>query len=164
MNPVVALLICSVVVVTSSCYHYVPATLETVPEGSRLRALLTPEAQQRLQERYRVDADPLEGTVLSRDGDRLSFFVPSPPTGTAFGAQEVLYQQVDVARGDILRVDVRRLDAFRTATLIGVGAAAATLVILESRSGFLFGDGGDGGNVPPESVRGPLITIPVVRW
>ena len=141
------------------CYTYVPATLETVPVGARVRALITPAAEQRLQP-FGVSGTLLVGDVQSRDGDQVSLLVPSVPMGSAYGSR-ALYQQVVVASSDILRVDLRRLDRFRTGVAVGVAAAAVGAVAFSALGGWSGGSNGDGGGGPAESVRGWALRIPV---
>lgn len=164
MRVVACLLGGLVVLASEGCYRYVPTTVETVSEGARVRAVLTPEAQQRLREIHQFDADGFEGTVVSRTGDRLSLLVSSGPMNAAFGARQVFYQQVDVGRGEIVRADIRQVDPFKTASLLAAGAAAVTAVIIASTSGGDPGTPPPTGNGPPESVRGWLILVPLLRW
>lgn len=155
--------VCCAVLALAGCYTYVPATLEDAPVGSRVRALLTPDSQERLRLRHGFEGSSLEGRLEAREGDRLQLFVPSVRRSAELGSQ-VLYQQVDIMRGDVLRVDVRQVDSFRTAALVVVGAAVTGVVVHATVSGIAGGGSSDGGNGQIESIRGWLILLPLLRW
>ncbi|MBI3082549.1 MAG: hypothetical protein HYY94_06555, partial [Gemmatimonadetes bacterium] len=82
-----------------ACYAYAPATLETVPAGAHVRALITPEAERQLLVTYRVQQGRiLSGDLAGRDGDQVNLLVASVLMGTGMGDRP-LYQQVVVAAG-----------------------------------------------------------------
>ncbi len=141
------------------CYAYVPATLETVPQGAHVRALVTPEAERRLLATFGVQqGSSLVGTLEGRDGDQIGLLIPSVPIGTGPGTRP-LYQQVTLASADILRVDVRRVDKVRT----GVAVALAVTAIAGYQA--LKGEGTVVTPPPPpppaESVRRWAVRIPI---
>lgn len=148
--------------VLAGCYRYVPATLETVPEGARVRALLSASGEQRAKQ-LGVARRVVQGTVLSRDGGVVSLFVPTVPISVEFGAGP-LYQQLELAPEDILRVDVRELDKTKTFSLLAGGAAALTLVTVRSFSGGGPGPRPNPGNELPESLRGWLVPLFTINW
>lgn len=148
---------------TAGCHRYAPATVETVPEGARVRVLLSSEAEGRVRERYGIRRATPEGTLVARNGDTLSLLFASVPASTTFGT-ETLYQQVDLARADLLRVDVQQVDSFRTAVLVTAGVGAVTAIAVQVFRGGEPGSGNGDGTPPPESVRGWLILVPLLRW
>jgi len=152
-------LVAILIALQPACYTYAPATLETVPTGARVRVLITSAAEQRLHP-LGVSGTMMTGELLGRNGDSLSLLVPSVPMGSRYESRP-LYQQVVVSSGDILRVDLRRLDRFRTGVAVGVAAAVAAAITVQALGGWSGAtSGGDGGG-PPESVRGWGISIPV---
>lgn len=144
------------------CYRFQPATIEAVPRGSTVRAVLAPVASERLRERHGIEGRTLSGTVMATNGETVSLWVASGPPPREFGARP-LYQQVDVARADVLRVDMRELDRGKT-TLAALGGAAAVVIVAR---GTIFGGGpGNGtgtGGVPPESRRRWVLPV-LVRF
>ncbi|GBD33562.1 hypothetical protein HRbin33_02556 [bacterium HR33] len=148
--------------VSGGCYRYVPATVETVPEGARVRALLSVSGEERARQ-LGVEGRVVQGTVLARDGGVVSLFVPTVPISVEFGAGP-LYQQLDLAAEDVLRVDVRELDKTKTFSLLAGGAAAVTLVAVRSFTGGGPGSRPNPGNEPPESLRGWILPLATVRW
>lgn len=142
------------------CYTYAPATLETVPIGTHVRALITVEAERQLLATFGVQ----QGRILSaglegREGDRIALLVPSVPIGFGPGSRP-LYQQITLAPADILRVDARRLDVVRTGVLVAGGAVAMVALVWETLGGGIF-SGTNPGDGPPESVRGWALKIPI---
>jgi hypothetical protein len=146
-----------------ACYRFDPATFETVPEGSTVRALLSPSANDQVRARHNVQGPTLGGTVMPSNGQTLSLWVASAPTTSEFGVKP-LYQQVDVARSDVLRVDVRRLDIGRTAMVAAAGAAVAVVVGRAAVRGGTGGSGPGGGPGPSESRRGWLLSLIRARF
>ncbi len=134
---------------TLSCYTYAPATIETVPLGASVQGLLSTEAQLALRDSLGIGLGPIRGTLLERNGDRVLMAVRSVGTGPAPGAQ-TLYQRIEVAQRDVLRVDVRRIDKARTVLLATGALLVATAIVVEGFGGGFFG-GDDGGGGPPEA-------------
>ncbi len=151
-----------IVVVASQlgCYMYAPATLETIPTGAHVRALITPEAERQLLATFGVQQGRvLSGDLEGREGDQIALLVPSVPMGSGPGSRP-LYQQVTLPAADVMRVDVRRVDALRTGVLVAGAAAVMAGVVWETLGGGLFG-GAPPGDGPPESLRGWVFRIPV---
>jgi len=142
------------------CYTYAPATLETVPDGAHVRALITPEAERQLLATFGVQQGrTLSGDLEGRVGDQINLLVPSVPIGSGPGSRP-LYQQVTVSAADVLRVDIRRVDLFRTGVMVAGAAAAAAAVVWEAFGGGFF-TGTPSGDGPAESQRGWGISIPI---
>lgn len=154
---------CLLLPLVAGCYVYVPASLEAVPEGARVRVWVRPAAEEQLRATFGLpNSQRLEGELVSRSGDQVTLFVPSVPLGTAYGNRP-LYQRVPVAAADILRVDLRRLDRFRTGAAVAIAALAALVVAREAFSGAAENLTPPGGEPPPESVRGWTIPLAVPR-
>jgi hypothetical protein len=150
--------------VLAGCYTYAPATLETVPAGAKVRALLSTEAQVDLRDRVGIDARELEGSLVERDESKILLAVRVPPPATGFSTGEAVFQRIDIARQDVLRVDVRKVDGPRTALFIGGIAAAATAGVAAALQGSNPGDPGGNGPGPEESRHRWFLRVPVVRF
>jgi hypothetical protein len=130
------------------CYTYVPATLEAVPVGTEVRALLSTEKELALRDSLGIEPHPLHGTLVDRQDGRLLLSVRTAIGSRELGSQ-LLYQRVGVTPQDVLRVDVRRLQRTKTAAfalaLASAGAllAVATVAILRPGS-----PGGVGAGLP----------------
>lgn len=145
------------------CYRYQPATLDAVPQGATVRAVLSPAASEQLRVRHGINSGHhLDGTILVDHGAAVSLWVASGPVSRQFGGG-VLYQQVDVLKSDILRVDLRELDRGKT-TFVAISGAAVVAVVARAviAGGTGESNGGTGGP-PPESRRSRL-PILIVRF
>lgn len=146
---------------TSGCYSYRPTTLETVPVGTEIRGLLSTEARITLEDSLRLQLSTLHGTLVERNGDSLLVTVRSVAAGSTTEGRP-LYQRIALAQGDVLRVDVKRLDKPRTIALV---AAVATFAIAAVIEGF-WSDPGEPpccGPPPPEAPPVWAIRIPLPR-
>lgn len=145
------------------CYTYTPATLDAVPTGEKVRALLSSEAEAELRSRVGMASGLVEGELLEKNEDSVLLSVRAAERSRTPGTQS-LYQRIDVARPDVLRVDVRQLDVPRTVVVAGglTGAAVVALVLA-------IGEGKAGRPEPPnggpvDSRQRFLLGLPVVRW
>lgn len=142
-----------IAVLAFGCYEYVPTTMEAVPEGARIRAVLTADGRRLLNQRFqfRNEDETIEGELVDRTGGQVRLFVSSVPLGEAYGGRP-LYQQVELPEQDIVRVELRRLDLSRTGLLVGGVAALATAVTVRVLTGGEPGRPPRGGVEPPERV------------
>jgi hypothetical protein len=131
------------------CYTYVPATIEAVPVGTEVRALLSTEAELALRDSLGVELRPLRGTLVDRQGGRLLLSVRTGVGSRDLGSQ-ALYQRIGVTPQDVLRVDVRRLQRTKTVAFAFAVAGVAALVTLGALGKLNPGGSGGGGGGPPE--------------
>jgi hypothetical protein len=127
----------------------VPATLEAVPLGTDVRALVSTEREMALRDSLGVSLHPLHGTLVEREEGRVLLAVRTGVGSAAFGSQP-LYQHIGLTPQDVLRVDVRRLQRGKTTTLALAVASVATLVTLRLLGKLNPGSPGGGGGGPPE--------------
>jgi hypothetical protein len=153
MSPARAALIAAGAVFSLGCYTYAPATLDAVPMGAEVQALLSTEAEAGLHDSLGITLRPLHGTLVEREQGRVLFAVRTAVGSPTFGSQP-LYQRIGVAPRDVLRVDVRRLHRGKTAALVTSVALAATLATLAALGKLNPGGSGGGGGGPPEQLRG----------
>ena len=145
------------------CYKYVPTDLDAVPTGDRVRALLSVEAQQDLMQRIGTHYTILEGKLLDKNDDDLIVSLATGKVSGYYGSQSY-YQRIDVARQGVVRLDVRKVDAFQTLGLMGLLAGGTAFIVYK---GFVEGEpGGPEGGIPPgnDSVRRALLRVTVFRW
>ena len=71
----------------------------------------------------------IQGTFLQHDGERVVLLVPAFRTGVSL-AHDPLDRQISVARQDVFRIALRRLDAKRTAGLAALIAGATLVAVL----------------------------------
>lgn len=142
----------AVAALSVGCYTYAPVTLDAVPVGAEVRALLSTEAELALRDSLGMNLHPVQGTLVDREQGRLLLSVRAGVGARELGSQ-VLYQRVGVAPQDVLRVDVRRLQPTKTVALAVAIAGVATLVTLGAFGKLNPGGSGGGGGGPPEQLR-----------
>ena len=91
-------LVLGVSVATSlGCYKYVPTTMEAVPAGDHVRAVLSTEAQEDVRLRVGMHFTLLEGKLLEKDENQVLLSVPTVRAAGEYGSQS-LYQRIDLPR------------------------------------------------------------------
>jgi len=132
---------------TLGCYAYVPATLDVVPVGAEVRALLSTDAELALRDSLGVELRPLHGTLVDRQNDRLLLSVRTGVGSRALGWQP-LYQRIGVTPRDVVRVDIRRLQRSKTVAVALAIAGAAAFLAVEGIKVLRPGSPGGGGGAP----------------
>jgi hypothetical protein len=154
------------------CYTYSPAPLDTIPAGTRVRTRLTPVEMARIREILNREAGSVEGEWLGEEAGDLVLRVPVTVAsyggaGGAGGPGGAIHQPIRIPRGEVVEVEVRRLDRVRTAALVAAGAVVAGVVVARQ----FEGTGGEpgippGGSGPAEHaapIRIPLLSLPSPR-
>lgn len=152
---------CSAIAVSLGCYKYVPASLETTPVGSHVRALLSTEGQESLRQRLNLDTREVTGQLLELRGDSVLLTVRSERADDDLGVG-ALYQRVDFPRSHLIRIDQRQVDVASTVGLIALAAGGVAVIVIQATSG-----GGPGQILPPDNgpddrkARGWIFRIPL---
>jgi hypothetical protein len=124
-------------VLVAGCYTYSTIDLASATPGMDVRARVSAATAAQLGPSLGMtDARLLSGPVVHKEAEALTIKVPSAPVGT-IGAQEGLFQQILISRGDLLELESRQLDRTRTGVMIGaafVGAAAIAITALHGHS------------------------------
>lgn len=150
--------------VSTGCFRYVPAELETAPPGEGVRVLMTSQGAAEFSSVTGSDAPaPLvNGTVVGVEGDDLLLSVSVGQRREGF-IQSSLRQTVRVPIGEVLTFERRELDAVRTGVAVGGAAAVVAGVVV-----FIikpFGQGDLGEEPPPDDLQFNLglFSIPIGR-
>ncbi len=151
---------CTAIMLSTGCFGYVPATLDTAPVGAHIRAMLSTEGQIILRDRVGIDGQLLQGELLENGRDTVLLAVRSSTITDEFGGQRPLFQRIDIPTSHILRVDLRRTDPVRTGALVGAGAGAATLIILQAFGERNPGQLEPGGGGPEERLSSWISRLP----
>ncbi len=139
------------------CYSYVPTTVDAVPEGAQVRALVTVERQAALRDQVGLNDDAVEGQVVERRSDRLLLSVRTASTAEEFGSRS-LYQRVEIPQADVLRVDARQVSPLKTAGIVAVASGGIVVLLLEVLGGESVSGSGNGGGGGQDRLTGwPLI-------
>jgi hypothetical protein len=133
----------------AGCYRYVPTSIEAVPVGARVRALISTETQLVLRDSLGLDLRGLNGTLVGRDDHRVLLQVRTALGSSAFGAKP-LYQRIAVSPQNVLRVDVRRVHGLKTGALVAALVAATTVLTIQAIKRGNPGTPGPPGGGPPE--------------
>lgn len=143
-----ALCLCAVAL-SLGCYAFVPATLDAVPAGASVRALLSTEAQLALRDSVGLRQQTVQATLVDRGEDRVLLAVRAEDDAWRVGSR-ALYQRVTLAPRDVLQVEMKRLDRGRTAGLLGALAVVATVGVIQAFRKGNPGTPGPPGGGPPD--------------
>lgn len=134
----------------TACYSFVPADRADPPQGRDVRVHVAGAAAERLGPIVRQSGSrSIDGRLLRWSRDTLVLEVSEQTDGSTLPGRR-LVQGIRVPNDDVLAVEVRSLDRFRTvglATLIAGAVAAAVVQALSGESG------GTPNPRPPEPVE-----------
>lgn len=146
--------------VLTGCFSYRTLPPGSVPAGSEVRVRVTAAGADRIRaterEPYSLEAS-LEGTLLGRSGDGLRLRL-SESRGSP--ASPPVQHDVSLLPGEVLALEVRRLDAVRTGILAAVAGTAAA-VWLASRFDSAGGSGAGPGTGGPDNASFPALRLSV---
>lgn len=117
---------------TAGCYSYAPAPLSTVRPGMDIRARLSDEAVARLRSTLSADDAFIYGTVTSSAADGLVLMVPVHLQQQDLAVSTV-NRRISLPRSEIVSVDRRVFDRFRTGVLMGIGVVALGVAVVVNR-------------------------------
>src|SRR5262249_6692603 len=133
----------------AGCYTYSTIDAAGAAPGMEVRARVSAATAAQLGPTLGIsNGRLLSGPVVRAESVGVTIRVPTVPMGT-IGAQEGLYQELLINRGDLLELESRQLDRTRTGMMIGaaaVGAAVITVTLLHGRS-----SGGNAVTEPPSN-------------
>lgn len=142
------------------CYHYSPMPLEELTPAQEVRARVSLQQAERLEE-ILVGRDPrvVEGRVaeILAEGMYLDVAVASELQGARV---ESYRQRVDIPFNTILELERKELSQGRT-----IGLVAVTVAVLGSFVAFkVIDSGGEGSQGDPPGPPENRIPIPMLRW
>jgi hypothetical protein len=141
------------------CYAYAPIEPVRVQPGTSVRARVSGARAERIAPLLGTsDARLLSGRLLENRADTMIVEVPTIMQTSVAGSVERLHQRVSIPRADLLELETRRLDRFRTAALAGSVAIIVGAFVINAINGEPGGGGVPGGGGPPES-RAPLARL-----
>src|SRR5689334_11014577 len=122
------------------CFRYAPIETQSAPEGSSVRARITPTAAQRIAPLLGTgESRVLTGALVTRNNGGLILEVPTAASTGMGSSLQTLYQRVSLAPGEVTELDIRTLDRTKTAIVVGGLAAAvgaAAIASLHSSPGI----------------------------
>jgi hypothetical protein len=145
-----------VVPLVVGCYTYAPIEPARIQPGTSVRARVSGAAAERLAPLLgTTNARLVSGRLVDTRADTMIVEVPTVVQMTVGSSMETLHQRVPIPRGDVVELETRRLDRFRTAAFAGgVAFIVGTIAIkaLKNDPGTDRPPGGGGGT----DVRVPL--------
>ena len=126
----------SLLLFTTGCFSYIPVTsVSDVGPGISVRARVSPTASARIAPLLgATDARLLDGTLISQSADTLIVEVPIVmQDAREFG--HTPNQRVSIPRGDLIELEVRRLDRLRTGAIAGGAAIVIGGILVNSLRG-----------------------------
>ena len=143
---------------TTGCFSYLPVTSASdVHPGLSVRARVSPTASARIAPLLgATEARRLDGTLISQSADTLIVEVPIVmQDAREFG--HTPNQRVSIPRGDLLELEVRRIDRLRTGALAGGAAIVIGSILVNALQG-------DPGKEPLPGGGGTDAIVFSLRW
>jgi hypothetical protein len=146
----------SVLPLLVGCYAYAPIEPAGIQPGTGVRARVTGAAADRLAPLLgTTNARLVSGKLVDTRADTMIVEVATVVPPTVGGAMERLHQRVSIPRTDLVELETRRLDRFRTAAVAGGVALVVGVVVLKSL------DGDPGSDRPPGGGGGVDARLPL---
>lgn len=119
----------------AGCYTYIPVESTDAEPGLSVRARVSATTGARIAPLLgATDARRLDGTIVTRSGDSLIVEVPTVMTDARdFGRNP--NQRISLARSELLDLEVRKLDRFRTTALAGGAAILVSSFLIKTLRG-----------------------------
>jgi hypothetical protein len=123
----------SVLPLLAGCYAYAPIEPGRVQPGTNVRARVSGAAADRLGPLLGTsDARLLSGRLLENRADTMIVEVPTITQASAGTSMESLHQRLSIPRAELLELETRRLDRWRTAALAGSVALVVGTVAIKA--------------------------------
>jgi len=132
MRPIVT--ICGTMLL-SGCFSYIPIEPGDVEPGLTVRARVSPSASARIAPLLGAsEARRLDGRLISQAADTLIVEVPTVMLeNREFGRTP--NQRVSIPRGDLVELEVRKLDRWRTIGIVGGAAVVLGVTLTKALKG-----------------------------
>jgi hypothetical protein len=138
------------------CYTYAPIEPPAVRPGTGVRVRVSAAGADRLEPLLGTSsARLLSGVLIENRTDTIIVQVPSVVPAEVGTALQTLYQRVSIPRTDLLELETRRLDRFRTTALAGAAALVITAGVIKAVRSDAGKEASPGGGGPGE-LRAPL--------
>jgi hypothetical protein len=135
--------------IVTACYAYAPIEPANVQPGAGVRVRVSGAASDRLAPLLGVSNPRLvSGRLVDTRADTMIVEVPTVVQASMGSSVETLHQRISIPRSELLELETRRLDRFRTAAVAGgVAIVIGAIVIgaLGDDPGY-NGPPGPGGN------------------
>jgi hypothetical protein len=121
--------------VFSGCYTYIPARPGEIESGLDVRARVSPSAGARIAPLLgATDARLLGGKLITNGADTIIVEVPTIMLDNReFG--QTPNQRISIPRGDLIELEVRKLDRWRTTGVVGGAAIVLGITLTKALKG-----------------------------
>lgn len=141
--------------VVAGCYSYAPVKVADLTPGMGVRARVSAQASDRIAPLLgATSARDLRGTLVSVGPDTLIVEVPAPGVPDPDAIGRVLNQRISLLRGEVLELETRSFDTWRTTAIVGATTVAAVVVLLKIMRG-------EPGSAPPPGGGGTESIVPL---
>jgi hypothetical protein len=116
-----------------ACYTYAPIEPSAARAGDGVRARITAPAATRLAPLLGTgETRVLTGKLIENGPNELIIEVPAVVEVGVGSSMQSLYQRVSVTRADVVELEARKLDRFRTGALVAAGVAVLGGVVIKA--------------------------------
>jgi hypothetical protein len=140
-------------VAAGACYSYTAVRPDALEPGEEIRARVTAEQAERLEELLQRRPRVLEGRFVEQDGRGLLLDVPTT-SRTGRGGMEVLHQRIILVPDAVVELERKQLDRLRTGGVLLGAAAVAGYALFAKLSG-------EPGSERPPDPGTPELRVPV---
>ena len=125
-----------VIPLAGGCYTYAPIEPSAARVGEGVRARITAPAATRLAPLLGTgETRVLTGKLIENGANELIIEVPAVVEVGVGSSVQSLYQRVSIARGEVIELEARKLDRFRTGAFVAAGVAVVGGVVVKATSG-----------------------------
>jgi hypothetical protein len=119
-----------------ACYTYAPIEPSQARVGEGVRARITAPAAARLAPLLGTgETRVLTGKLIENGANELIIEVPAVVEVGVGSSMQSLYQRVSIARAEVVELEARKLDKFKTGALVAAGAAVVGGIAVKAASG-----------------------------
>ena len=144
----------SILPLLAACYTYARTEPAAIPRGTSVRARLSSTAAERLAALLGTpEARVITGTLIDNGPDTMIVEVPTVMRAEVGSSVRTLHQRVSISRAELLEIETRQLDRFRTGAVAASAAVIVGAVVIEAIRGDPGSErppgGGGGGDFRP---------------
>jgi hypothetical protein len=129
-------LLCCMLPLLAGCYTYARMEPAAIRAGTSVRARVSSAAAERLAPLLgTADTRLITGTLIDNGPDTLIVEVPAVMRAEVGGSMRTLHQRVSISRAELLEIETRQLDRFRTGAVAGSAAVVVGAVVIKAIRG-----------------------------
>jgi hypothetical protein len=130
----------------AACYTYARTEPAAISAGTSVRARVSAAAAERLAALLgTTETRLITGTLIDNGPDTIIVEVPAVMRAEVGSSVRALHQRVSISRGELLEIETRQLDRFRTGAVAGSAAVIVGVVVIKAIKGDPGTEGPPGG-------------------